>query len=152
MDTNTPQEPSTSWWTGARKRAAICAAVALVAAVAGAVLILGHGGSATASGGNPAAGGPGFGGGGPGFAPSGGATDDSLDQFRQCLQKNGVRLPDRSQGGGRPNFDDSTMRKAIEACQQYAPNRGGGFGGPPDSQRAPNPTPATPAVPDGSTT
>jgi hypothetical protein len=149
MDTNTSQEASTTWWTAARKRAAVCAAVALAAAVIGAVLVLGHGGSATASSGGNAAG-PGFPGGGS--PRSAGSTDDSFDRFRQCLQKNGVTLPDRSQQGGRPNLDDSTMRKAFEACRQYAPSpRGRGFG-PPTSQSAPTPTPATPVEPDGSTT
>jgi hypothetical protein len=148
MDTHTPPETHTSWWTAARKRAAICAAVALVAAVVGGVLVLRHGGSATASsGGNTA--GQGF----PGGAPpaSGGSTDDSFDRFRQCLQQHGVSLPDRSHQGGRPNLDDSTTRKAFEACREYAPAPRDGFGGPPGSQNAPTPTPATPVEPDGST-
>jgi hypothetical protein len=141
MDTNTPPETHATWWTAARKRAAICAAVALVAAVVGGVLVLGHGGSATASSGGNAA--------GPGFP--GGSTDDSFDRFRQCLQQHGVTLPDRSQQGGRPNLDDSTTRKAFEACREYAPAPRDGFGGPPGSQNAPTPTPATPVEPDGST-
>lgn len=131
--------------TPARKRAIAIAAAALAAAVAGVLLVVAHGGHA----GTGTAAGPGgaapFAAGGYGFARPGG-TNGGFDSFRQCLEKNGVTVPDPSQG--RPNLDDSTTRKAFEACRQYLPLRGSGngrgFGGAP--------RPATPPSQDDGTT
>ena len=122
--------------TPARKRAIAIAAAALAAAVAGTLLVVARGGDAsTGVAAGPGGGGAPFAAGGYGFGPPR-AANGSFDSFRQCLERNGVTPPDPSQG--RPNFDDSTMRKAFEACRQYLPARGSrdddhGFGGPPGS-------------------
>ncbi len=59
-------------------------------------------------------------------------------KFRDCMKKNGVDLPDFTNGppqGGPPAGVDpssSKFQSAIQACGQYAPQGGGpGAGGPP---------------------
>jgi hypothetical protein len=47
-------------------------------------------------------------------------------QFRACMQSQGVTTPNgRPQSGQRP---DAKTQKAMQACRQYLPQRGG-FGG-----------------------
>jgi hypothetical protein len=47
-------------------------------------------------------------------------------RFRACMQSQGVTLPNgRPQSGQQP---DAKTQKAIQACRQYLPQRGG-FGG-----------------------
>ena len=73
----------------------------------------------------------------PNSAPSGprfrfgDGGSDALAEFTECLSEHGVEV---SPGSGRPDFDDSDVRAAFEACRQYLPDRPDrdrGFGPPP---------------------
>jgi hypothetical protein len=67
---------------------------------------------------------------GPRFR-SGGDGSDALSEFTECLSEHGVEL---SPGSGRPDFGDTDVREAFEACRQYLPGMSGrdrGFGPPP---------------------
>jgi hypothetical protein len=61
---------------------------------------------------------------------------DRVQKFRDCMEENGVDLPDLSdgppQGGPPPGIDpmSSEFRSAIQECGQLAP-RPGGMHGPP---------------------
>jgi hypothetical protein len=130
------------------KKALVAGIAALCVCVVGALLVVGRGSGGTsfasaarASGGAPPSfgttqsGGQGNGRDGqtPGLGTQGdsGSPRSSFDQFRQCLETQGVTLPDRGQGE-RPALTD-TLRQAFEACRQYLPERplrGPGFGGP----------------------
>ena len=73
----------------------------------------------------------GFPGGAPGGEPPSGADQADLQAFQDCLEEQGVELPDPSdQGGGPPpGFDpnDSELQEAMSACQDELPE---GFGAP----------------------
>jgi hypothetical protein len=152
------------------KKASVVGIAALCVCVIGALLVVGRGGGGTSfaaaaraastpgqpqgDGGAATDGATGQDGGGDGAA----APTASLERFRQCLQDQGVTLPDPSERrqGERPALTD-TLRRAFEACRQYLPERpfGGRFrgdgpslGSPPDGQ---GPGGNAPESPDGST-
>jgi hypothetical protein len=53
-------------------------------------------------------------------------NQQARSQFRACMQSQGVTLPNgRPQSGQQP---DAKTQKALQACRQYLPQRGG-FGG-----------------------
>jgi hypothetical protein len=121
------------------KKALVAGIAALCVCVVGALLVVGRGSGGTSfappSFGTTQGGGQGNGRNGqsPGWGPRGdsGSPRSGFDQFRQCLETQGVTLPDRGQGE-RPALTD-TLRQAFEACRQYLPERplrGPGFGGP----------------------
>jgi hypothetical protein len=134
------------------KKALVAAIAALCVCVIGALLVVGRGSGSTsfataarAAGGTPPSGlgttrgsqgsdqGDGQNGAGPGWGGQGndGSRRSSFEEFRQCLQDQGVTLPDPRRGG-RPTLSD-TMRRAFEACRRYLPERpsgGPGFGDP----------------------
>jgi hypothetical protein len=115
--------------TRAKKAVLAASALALVLAGVGAALLFNRGGSSTASAQTstqqqqPA---QQFGGGGGGPANSA-----AFQQFRQCMERNGVART----AGQPPDRSAPAFQKALKACAQYAPSRpgGGGFGGPPPS-------------------
>ncbi len=145
------------------KKALVAGIAALCLCVIGALLVVGRGSGGTsfeaaaraasgttpptASGGTTQDGGAGSGRNGLGGGAQGGdgTLRSSFEEFRQCLQDQGVTLPDpgeRSQGQ-RPALSD-TLRRAFEACRQYLPARpsgGPGFGGPGDQTAPPFGTP-----------
>ena len=119
---------------------------ALCVCVVGAMLAVGRGSGNTAL--EAARGGLGLGtASAPGAGGDDGANDGSrpggadagLDQFRACLEKQGVTPPERGQQ--RPAQPDGDLRAAFEACRQYLPERpfgpGGGRGFDPPSGSAP---------------
>jgi hypothetical protein len=140
------------------KKALVAGIAALCVCVVGALLVVGRGSGGTsfasaarAAGGAPPSfgatqsGGQGSGQSGqsPGWGAQGdgGSSQSGFDQFRQCLENQGVTLPDRGRGE-RPALTDS-LRRAFEACRQYLPERpsgGPGFGGRGDGT-APSGTP-----------
>jgi hypothetical protein len=109
-----------------RKRTLAIAAVVLVlAAAAGAFVLVRGNSSANAQSGRP-------------FAQQGGGPANSavFQQFRQCMEQNGVSL----NPGQRPDPTDPTVQKARQACAQYAPQRppgGNGFGPPANGATTP---------------
>jgi hypothetical protein len=109
-----------------RKRTLAIAAVVLVlAAAAGAFMLVRGNSSANAQSGRP-------------FAQQGGgpANSAAFQQFRQCMENNGVTL----NPGQRPDPTDPTVQKARQACAQYAPQRppgGNGFGPPANGATTP---------------
>jgi hypothetical protein len=121
--------------TTGRKRA-LAGAIAVIVAVivgVGAVVVI-HGGDATASS-NTAAQASGRLGQAP---PAGSGSSASREKFRQCLQENGVTLPQPGTSGSRPDHNDPGFARAMQACRQYMPQRapGGGFGPPGSGQNA----------------
>jgi anthranilate phosphoribosyltransferase len=102
-----------------RKRTlAIMAVVLVLAAAAGAFMLVRGNSNATAQSGQP-------------FTQQGGgpANSAAFQQFRQCMADNGVAFTP----GQRPDPNDPTVQKARQACAQYAPQRpsgGNGFGPP----------------------
>lgn len=54
---------------------------------------------------------------------------DQLAEFRQCMSKQGVEVPDFQAGGSHGQFDtdDPDVQKATKACEDSAPT-GGPFG------------------------
>ena len=131
---------------------------ALCVCVVGATLAVGRGSGstglqATRSGLGPgAASAPGAGGddGTNDGARAPGGADAGFEQFRACLEKQGVTPPERGQQ--RRAQPDDDLRAAFEACRQYLPERpfgpggGRGFGPPsgsaPPSQRSDDGSPA----------
>lgn len=65
---------------------------------------------------------------------------DQLQEFRQCMQEQGVEVPDFRPGQGAPpaadglDPDDPDVRDAMEQCQDAAPNRGRLGGGGQDDR------------------
>lgn len=67
----------------------------------------------------------------PSGAPQGAPDMSGIEDFRNCLKKQGVKLPEGGQGGPQ-GFDPSSIDKAaIEACSKYMPMGGPPGGGPP---------------------
>jgi hypothetical protein len=58
--------------------------------------------------------------GGGGFDPA------KMAELRACMEKNGASMPDPSNGGARPNFDDPKFQAAAQKCGFGG---AGGFGG-----------------------
>ena len=72
----------------------------------------------------------------PGGGPPGGVDPQALQAFRDCLEENGVELPDpgSSPGSGPPaGFDprDSDPQKAFSKCRGELPEGAGPPGGAP---------------------
>lgn len=64
---------------------------------------------------------------------------DQFQEFRQCMEKEGVEVPDFQPGQGPPpagdfDPDDPDVREAMEQCQGSAPNVGRFGGGGQDGQ------------------
>ncbi len=122
-----------------RRRPCLLGLLTAMVAVLAAIAVAGCGGSSgdstnaettASSGGGAGAGGMPGGGGGPG-----GLEID--DEARECLEEQGVELPEPGEGGGPPEggppegFEGGEeIQKAFEECGIEAP-QGGGPGGPP---------------------
>jgi hypothetical protein len=109
-----------------KRTLAIAAVVLVLAAAAGAFLLLrGNSTNANAQGAGPV------------FSQGGGpANSATFQQFRQCMENNGVTVS----AGQRPDPTDPTVQKARQACAQYAPQRppgGNGFGPPANGTTTP---------------
>jgi hypothetical protein len=91
-----------------KRTLAIVAVLVVLAAAAGAFLLVRGNSNASA---NAQSGRP--------FAQQGGgpANSAAFQQFRQCMTNNGVTLTP----GQRPDPADPTVQKARQACAQYAP-------------------------------
>jgi hypothetical protein len=66
---------------------------------------------------------------GSGPAPSG-AVPEELNDFRQCLEDQGVELPTP---GDRPPANSDELQDAVESCQEYLPQGGQFRFGPSDA-------------------
>jgi hypothetical protein len=64
---------------------------------------------------------------GAGTGGRGPASSAAFEQFRQCMENNGVT----ASPGQRPDPNDPTVEKARQACAQYAPQFPGRGGGAP---------------------
>jgi hypothetical protein len=68
---------------------------------------------------------------GQGQAQGGGATFEELEEFRSCMEEQGVELP---APGEAPSGDVGELQDALESCRELLPEdalqlRGGPFGG-----------------------
>ena len=59
-------------------------------------------------------------------APSGAPPGADADEFRSCLEEQGVEAPEGPPGDRREGFNDSDFRRALGACREFLPE-----GGPP---------------------
>lgn len=129
---------------GPTRKAIVVGVAALCLCVAGALLVVGRGSGGTsfaalarsAQGPSQAPANGGWaprGNGAPGVDGRDGAGGSgSIDEFRRCLEDQGVTLPDPGGQAHRPVPTDE-LRQALEACRQYLPGRPSGapgFGAP----------------------
>jgi hypothetical protein len=108
--------------TPAAKQGVALAVAVLVVAGVGAVFLVGRGGGN--SGARAAGAAPGI----VTRGAAGGMSDATFEQFAECLEEQGVKLPQPGTQGQRP--DDDELRQALDACSAFAPAPPSGGAGP----------------------